>query len=330
MVAGCYYLQAAGGHLDLMGKRQPIDALIEDEATDPGLQKRLELLRDARAFSVTELDLPDNGSYSTFSDLDREFVVWNVMAAGEFSIDARTWCFPVAGCVGYRGYFKEKQARKKARELAADGYDVYVGGATAYSTLGRFDDPVLSTMLVRDDTALVALLFHELAHQELYIKDDTSFNESFATAVEELGISRWLTANGEAGRFDSWQRQQRYTADLTRLALAARDDLEQIYASDLDDDAKRREKAERIAELTTALEARAREAGVEPGNWWREPPLNNARLAGWSAYESFVPGFRALFDDCDSNFRCFYDAARAIGALETPERHARLEALADN
>ena len=327
LLGGCYYLQAARGQLEVLNKRESIDEVIDDPDTPEDLAARLALLRAARDFSISELKLPDNKSYRTFSDLDRDYVVWNVVAAPELSVEARTWCFPVAGCVAYRGYFSEKKAWRKAEALAEDGYDIFVGGATAYSTLGNFNDPVLSTMLRRDDTLLVALLFHELAHQVLYVKGDTSFNESFATAVEELGIERWLDRQGSSAEFDRWKRYKAWSDDLTRIALGARDDLEAVYASDLDDAAKREQKSARLDALTAALLKRADEEGVDASGWWQDQPLNNARLANWSAYESHVPAFRQLFDECEESFECLYSRAGDLAELSPAERAERLEAL---
>jgi predicted aminopeptidase len=326
MLSACYYLQAAEGHLDVMQKREPIAAVIDDPETSDELARRLELLVRARAFSVTELGLPDNDSYRSYSDLGRDYVVWNVVAAPELSVEPRTWCFPVAGCVAYRGYFSEESAWRKAEALQADGYDVFVGGTTAYSTLGKFDDPVLSTMLSRSDTELVALLFHELAHQVLYVKGDTRFNESFASAVEELGIERWLDREGSAEDLERWQKHRAWYADLTRVALEARDDLERIFGSSVDDEEKRTQKAARLERLTADLVERAGAAGIDATGWWQDQPLNNARLASWSAYESYVPAFRQVFLECEEDFRCFYDAAATLAELDDSSRRAELDA----
>ena len=201
-----------------------------------------------------------------------------------------------------------------------------MGGTTAYSTLGKFDDPVLSTMLSRSDTELVALLFHELAHQVLYVRGDTSFNESFASAVEEFGIERWLNLEGTGDDLERWQKYRSWSADLTRIALEARDDLERIFESSLDDDEKRIEKAARLDRLTTDLVERAGEAGIDSAGWWQEQPLNNARLASWSAYESYVPAFRQAFAGCDEDFRCFYEAAASLAELDDAARRAALAA----
>src|ERR1700753_1223482 len=210
---GCgtmYLAQAAGGQIHVLNARKPIDKVVADPKTPDPLRARLVEVRAARAFAVSELHLPDNRSYRTYADIKRPYVVWNVVATPEFSIEPKHWCFPIAGCVAYRGYFKERSARKFAAKLAAQGFDVTVGGVPAYSTLGKFADPVLSTMMRYDDSDLVAIIFHELAHQLLYVKNDTEFNEAFATMVEQAGLERWLEANGRSDSF------QRYRKDSTR------------------------------------------------------------------------------------------------------------------
>lgn len=326
-LTGCYYVQAARGQLEVLNKREPIADVIADPDTPEELARRLSLLADARQFSIDELGLPDNKSYTSYSDLDREYVVWNVIAAPALSIEAKTWCYPVAGCVAYRGYFSKEKAQKKSASLKDQGNDVFVGGATAYSTLGNFNDPVLSTMLKRRDTDLVALLFHELAHQELYVKGDTAFNESFATAVEELGVERWLRSRGREDDYAAWQEYKRYADDVTALALAARRDLEALYDSERGEAEKLAAKAARIEGLTDAINARAREAGVDPTGWWDDQPINNARLAVWSAYESQVPAFRMIFLDCSEDFSCLYARAKEIGELDADARAERLANL---
>jgi len=196
-LTGCYYMQAASGQWEVMRKRQPIAEVIKDSETSPELAARLRLLDEARDFSIEILGLPDNKSYRSYADLERDYVVWNVFAAPEFSLTPKQWCFPVAGCVSYRGYFSKEDALRDSKRLSDDGFDVAVGGVAAYSTLGKFNDPILSTMMRWDDIDLIAVLFHELAHQVVYVKDDSAFNESFATAVEEIGVKLWLETRGE-------------------------------------------------------------------------------------------------------------------------------------
>jgi predicted aminopeptidase len=256
---GCYYVQAARGQFDLMRRRRPVEEVIADATSPEQLRQRLGMVRDARQFAVDELLLPDNGSYRNYADLERDYVVWNVIAAPEFSLDPKLWCYPVAGCVAYRGYFSEASAKKLADDLASQGFDVLVGGVAAYSTLGRFADPVLNTMMRWDDTELVETLFHELAHQKLYIKGDTGFNESFATTVAETGIRRWLSARGGSEILDARDRRRTDYDAVLQLAMAARGKLEALYASDLDVDAMRNAKRQ-------ILEGLARDAGKYDGN----------------------------------------------------------------
>ena len=208
-LCGCYYMQAATGQWQVLRKREPIDEVIASPDTAPELADRLRLVQEARRFSIDELLLPDNDSYRSYADIGREFVLWNVFAAPEFSLQPKAWCFPVAGCVNYRGYFSRDAAYRKSERLAKPGYAVAVGGVAAYSTLGNFNDPVLNTMMSWDDIRLVAVLFHELAHQVLYVQGDSAFNESFATAVEEFGVMRWLEFRGQVEDIDRYRDRRR-------------------------------------------------------------------------------------------------------------------------
>jgi len=308
-ISGCYYMQAARGQLDVMSKREPIDKLIEAPDTPEELAARLRLVSEARQFAIDELLLPDNDSYRSYADLGRDYVVWNVFAAPEFSLDPKTWCFPIAGCVAYRGYFSEDAARRKADQLAEDGLDVAVGGVPAYSTLGRFDDPVLNTMMHWEDADLVATIFHELAHQVLYVKNDSAFNESFATTVEEIGIERWLTSRDQGGDFNDYnERRERREKTMDAIA-AARSDLEKLYASSMAAHEMRRAKETRLAQLANELPAEL------------EIDLNNARLASMSLYQSRVPEFQALYEKCERELRCFYDQASSLQPAESSTPH---------
>jgi len=308
-ISGCYYMQAARGQLDVMSKREPIDKLIEAPDTPEELAARLRLVSEARQFAIDELLLPDNDSYRSYADLGRDYVVWNVFAAPEFSLDPKTWCFPIAGCVAYRGYFSEDAARRKADQLAEDGLDVAVGGVPAYSTLGRFDDPVLNTMMHWEDADLVATIFHELAHQALYVKNDSAFNESFATTVEEIGIERWLTSRDQGGDFNDYnERRERREKTMDAIA-AARSDLEKLYASSMAAHEMRRAKETRLAQLANELPAEL------------EIDLNNARLASMSLYQSRVPEFQALYEKCERELRCFYDQASSLQPAESSTPH---------
>ena len=325
--AGCYYMQAVGGQLELMRKREPIAELLADQTLSPELRRKLELVLDARRFATRELGLPDNDSYRSYADLERDFVVWNVFAAPEFAFDAKTWCFPIVGCVAYRGYFSEEAARALADRLREEGFDVYVGGVPAYSTLGRFDDPVLNTMLRWPDVNLVGTLFHELAHQRLFIRNDTAFNESFASAVAEIGLERWARAHPETIDLAEHRRRERLRQDMTALAATARADLESIYASDADDASRRSLKQSRLERLSADARRLATSRGFPDAGWLR-PPLNNARLLSVILYSDHLPAFLQLFENCREAFDCFYAEAERIGAMDADARAAALEALA--
>jgi len=328
-LSGCYYLQAASGQWQVMRKREPITDVVADAATSAELAERLRLVQVARQFSIDELALPDNDSYRSYADIERDFVVWNVFAAPEFSLQARRWCFPIAGCVSYRGYFSQQAANAEAGRLAGKGFDVAVGGVTAYSTLGNFDDPVLSSMMRWDDLQLVATLFHELAHQVLYVKGDTGFNESFATAVEEFGVRRWLDSRGQTDDMRAYRERRALRQDLMALVAGARRDLRITFAKAVSDEEKRVSKRARLKQLEIAASTRLEQAGRNPAGWLRGE-LNNARLISMTLYEGRLPAFRALLEQCEHDMRCFYDKARELAKQDKVARNAALDALASS
>ena len=252
-LSGCYYTQAARGQIEVMRKREPIDDVISATDTSAELSTRLQLVQEARRFSVDALHLPDNDSYRTYADLQRDYVVWNVFAAPEFSLQPVSWCFPVAGCVNYRGYFAEDKAQEKAQQLKEDGFDVAVGGVAAYSTLGKFSDPILNTMMRWEDSDLIAVMFHELAHQVLYVKGDSGFNESFASAVEEVGLERWLVSRGESQALAAYRDRRKLRYRLMQRVAKARDDLDAIYASLQSEAEMRAAKRQRLDALQRTL-----------------------------------------------------------------------------
>ena len=322
-----YYVQATHGQIEVLSKREPIDEIVASPDTPEELRRRLRLVQDARQYSIDELGLPDNKSYLAYSDLERDYVVWNVFAAPEFSLDAREWCYPIVGCVSYRGYFSEEAANREAEKLRRKGFDVAVGGVPAYSTLGNFNDPVLNTMMRWDDVKLVSTLFHELAHQVLYIKDDTAFNESFATAVEEIGIERWLEANGRPEDMARYRAQKELQRRIVGLVNAARDNLVDYYGRDIDAGAMRELKSVRLQQLAADVRAVLRDAGLNE-NHWLTNDLNNARLLPMALYDGQVPAFLALYAECNAELECLYDTAGKIAKLDTADRQARLDALA--
>lgn len=327
-IEGCYYMQAIRGHSDLMNRRRPVDEVITDEASPVALKSKLELVREARDFAVSELLLPDNDSYRSYADLERDYVVWNVFAAPEFSLQARTWCYPVAGCVAYRGYFSEASARKLGDKLDRQGFDVSVGGVAAYSTLGRFSDPVLNTMMRWSDVDLVATMFHELAHQMLYIKGDSGFNESFATTVAEVGVDRWLHKTGEPDRLHVYKQHKVLRSEMQQLVRMAREELAALYRSTLAEDQKRQRKRDIMDALSAEAQVLIDNDGRGVNNWLKAP-LNNARLVSMNLYEGRVDAFRSILAACQHELACFYERAAQLGDMPDADRNRELDALAD-
>lgn len=329
MLEGCYYVQAVRGHMDLMHRRQPLGKVLSDPTVDQNLKERLTLVQEAREFAVQELLLPDNDSYRSYADLGRDYVVWNVFAAPEFSLQPEQWCFPVAGCVAYRGYFSQEAAREKAAALERDGYDVAVLGVSAYSTLGRFDDPVLNTMLRWSDTQLVATLFHELAHQVLYVKGDTRFNESFATSVSEIGMQRWLSEYGGEAVLAGYRENGRLQNLILDEIDAAKGELTELYAMDLPAGKKRARKKARFEQLSDDLASLM--ASAAPGQPVNLPaPRHNADLVSLALYEGWGAAFSSLYAECERALDCFYRRAREIADLPTEERNVYLVRLQEH
>jgi len=320
-----------------MSKRQPLEKVLASDATDEEIKRKLQLLKDARVFAVAELGLPNNKSYSTFVKTDKRYVTWNVVATPEFSISPKTWCFPVAGCVSYRGYFDEADARAYAKGLDTDGFDTHVGGASAYSTLGWFDDPLLDTMLRGSDIRLTGILFHELAHQLLYIQDDSSFNEAFASFVEQQGVREWLRSEGKEETLPLYEKYLQRQVDFNNLLQQTRRDLISLYMSlepvkDLDAEAREEIRLRKKAVFDTMLERyevlkAERWGGFEGYDNWFAREINNARLISVSTYLKWIPAFKSLFEESGSSFDDFYVQARELSKKPYAERQVELERL---
>ena len=326
VLGGCYLLQAADGEYRLLHARVPLATLIDAPGTQPALRARLEEVRAARDFASRELGLPDNDSYRSYADIGRPFVVWNVVAAPEFSLAPKRWCFPVAGCVAYRGYFHERRARQLALELEARGFDVVVEGVPAYSTLGRFADPVISSMLRYDDDELAATIFHELAHQLIYVKNDSEFNEAFATTVEEAGLRRWLEHQQAAQRIARFHADQQHEAALLALLKPARARLAALYESGAPFGELRAGKQRILGGLAADIGALERRQGVHYPVYdqWIAAGLNNAQLAAVATYYDCVPGFERLLAAENGDLPRFYAAVRALAQAPHATRHAQL------
>jgi predicted aminopeptidase len=331
LLLGCgnagYYAQAVGGHLAVMRAATPIDELLRDPASDPRLKAKLHEVQAIRDFASRELALPENGSYRSYADLGRPYVVWNVFAAPELSLKAKNWCLLMVGCVSYRGYYDQREAEQLAAELRQQGYDTYVAGVPAYSTLGYFDDPLLSTFLRFGTPEVARIVFHELAHQQLFVKDDSLFNESFATALENEGMRRWLAANAAAEQRTAFETQRARKAAFAALMQAYREKFRALYEAD----DSRSVDQQRVAKaaLFAALRRDYAELKSSWGGYAGYDPffasdLNNAKLASLALYNELAPAFEALLAQQNYDLPQFY---RRIARLATLDKAARRELL---
>ena len=339
LLAGCsaidtadYYWKGAAGQMDILSRAKPIDDVI-NASSDAALRQRLMRVQEIRAFAVRELGLPDNASYTRYTDLGRPFVVWNVFAAPELSLKSKQWCFPVAGCVSYRGYFNEQDAKDEAARLKAAGEDVWMSGVPAYSTLGYFDDPVLSTFIRWPETEVARMVFHELAHQVVYVKDDTQFNESFAVTVEEEGVRRWLATQRNPQLDAQFERSERLRAVFRQLITRTRAQLSDVYASGASDLEKRHLKALAFADMRDGYEqAKAGEPGLAGYDRWFAGQAgagpNNASISSVSLYTGQVPAFKVLLTSEGNDLPRFYERIRMLAALAKQERDGTLAAAA--
>ena len=340
LLSGCttmgYYWQSVSGHMQMLNAARPVTDVMADPQTPAALKARLNLSQRIRSFAATELKLPDNASYKRFAELKRSAVVWNVVAAPEFSLTLKTWCFPVAGCVGYRGYFNEADAKLEAEQLKAEGLEVNVYGVPAYSTLGKLSfmgdfgsDPLLSTFINYPEGELARLIFHEMAHQVVYAPDDTMFNESFATAVERLGGQRWLSAYASQIARDDYAALDARRQQFRALTAAARSNLALIYAQN--NSIARINRAQAAPKnivmqkfKSDYAQLRQQWGGYAGYDGW-VARANNASFGAQAAYDELVPGFEALFEAGGKDWQRFYDAARALAELPKNERHQALK-----
>lgn len=333
LASGCsslaYYGQAVSGHLEVMQKSRPIEPMLSDPQTPAPLRERLETALAIRQFASTELALPENGSYHSYADLQRPYVVWNVIATPPLSLQPRQWCFLLVGCLQYRGYYSEADAREFASRLAAHGDDVYVGGATAYSTLGWFDDPVLNTMLHWDDARLAQVIFHELAHQQVFIKNDTAFNEAFADTVGMVGARRWLERHGSDTQLAAYEQQLERHERLLDMIFATREKLASLYAREMADRAKRTRKLAILDEFEDQYwQLRRNEWDNYPlYDRWFAGGLNNAKLAAVVTYRQLVPEFMRLLEATGNDLSRFYERVAALAGCPPAARRHWLKAL---
>jgi len=333
-LSGCealgFYAQAAQGQLELLRAREPINDVLAREATSPLLKKRLQLVEDVRRYAGSELALPVDENFSTYADLDRPYVIWNVFAAPALSVRPLTWCYPIAGCVSYRGYFSQHAAENKAAQLASEGYEVYVGGVRAYSTLGWFDDSVLSTYALQSEASVAGLIFHELAHQVVYVKDDTAFNESFAQSVEQMALQQYFSGRRAAAsdqhEYENYRIGEQRGREFTLLLLATRNELDALFMSGKSDEAKRVEKQQVMDRLATSFQAlKASWNNDDRYDAWMQN-VNNARLATIADYHQWIGAFKVLRRQ-SSSWENFYTRVGQLAQLEKTDREQKLREL---
>ena len=321
-----YYHQAAKGQYAIVRAKKPIETVIDNPESPPLLKNQLQKVIEIREYGRSQLALPIDGSFSSYVDLQRQYVVWNVFAAPNFDVEPKTWCFPLIGCTSYLGWFSESDARVSAQQLKTEGYDTYVAGITAYSTLGWFDDPVLSTYVYRPATHLAALIFHEAAHNLLYIRDDSTFNESFATAVEHEGLRRWLAMNGKPELFERYAIDFKRNQQVIALIIKHRKHLAEIYAQESPIQQLAAQKSEVFRQLKTDYQLLKNDwTGYRNFDGWFNQNLNNAHLDSVSTYYRWLPAFQQILWENGNDLKAFYKECRQLGKLPKDARNQILE-----
>jgi len=316
-----YYMDLMAGHSELLEQQKPVSEILADRNTKLKLRKMLEASQNIRNFASKSLDLPNNDSYRMYADLKRKYAVWNVVAAKEFSIQPKKWCFLFVGCLSYRGYFSKTDAIAYANELKKEGYDVYVAGAKAYSTLGWFDDPLLNTMMVKSEAYRAEIIFHELAHQVVYIDNDSAFNEAFATTVEEEGIRRWLLDKGQSEQYQTYLLDKKRDSQLNQLLQATREKLNQLYKSKKSEEDKRREKKQIFAIMQKKYSQLKKSwKGYNAYDTWMSQELNNSHLLLIATYHDLVPIFKKILKEQNNKLADFYVAVKKFGELDKEVR----------
>ena len=329
-LAGCgeigYYFQCAKGQINLLQRAEPIEQLLDDSTLTPDLRDRLQLVQQIRDFASTELLLPDNDSYRSYADIERPYVVWNIVATDEFSLQPQQWCFPVAGCVSYRGYFNQEDAEKLATQLRQENKDVNLYGVQAYSTLNWFSDPVLNTFINCSETRLAGLIFHELAHQLIYVKGDSAFNEAFAVTVQMEGIHRWLKQQNNPQDWDKYLHSRKQLKTFHQLLFDTRDQLFALYTQDQLSDQQKRLQKELIFTATQQRYTELQSHGELDQRFdrWMNKGLNNARLAAIATYYDLLPGFQQLLISHNHNLTTFYQQVEKLTEESHQDRHAAL------
>lgn len=329
-LSGCssltYYSEILNGHFELLDKQRPVKEVIQDKALKPELRDALIISQEMRDFASQELLLPSNDSYRSYADIGREYAVWNVIATEEFSVKSKQWCFVFVGCLNYRGYFSKVAAEKYANELQQQGYDTHVAGAKAYSTLGWFNDPLLNTMMFKSEALRAGIIFHELAHQKVYIDDDSAFNEAFATTVEREGVKRWFMKQHDPDKFANYLQSKQRDVEFNQLLRQTRQELSALYQQQIPVTEKRLSKQKIFAELKLKYAVLKKSWDDYIGyDKWMAQNLNNAHLSLLATYHELVPVFEKIMEEQQGDLASFYQRIATIGELETEQRRKALE-----
>jgi predicted aminopeptidase len=325
MLPGCpsfgFYTQAIHGQYKILMSRQPIDEMLASPDTPDDLKEKLIMAKDIRNFAVETLKLPGQGHYLTYVDVKRPYVVWAVFAAPKYSMKPKTWCYPIVGCAIYRGYFSKQNADEYAHQLNGQGYDVYVSGVKAYSTLGYFDDPILSTFIDQGKTRLAALIFHELAHQIFYVKDDSTFNESFAYTVEMEGLRRWFNKKNDPPAYSKYLTTRNRQKQFVQLILKYQQKLERMYKKEIPVLEKKHQKEQLFNQLRAEYQSlKNKWNGFSGYDKWFKNDLNNAKIVTVSAYNDFVPAFLKILESESHDLERFYDRCKELAEKPSKER----------
>lgn len=320
-----YYMDLMAGHSELLEQQKPVKEILAENEIKPKLRNLLKMSQEMRDFASKKLHLPENDSYRTYADLKRPYAVWNVVAAKEFSVKPKKWCFLFVGCLSYKGYFLKQEATAYANELKKEGFDVYVAGANAYSTLGWFDDPLLNTMMYKSEARRAGIIFHELAHQVVYIDNDSAFNEAFATAVEQEGIRRWMKKKGESDQYEKYLRNKKRDSQLNQLLQETRDNLKKLYKTKISDKEKRLAKKEEFALMQKKYQKLKKSwGGYNVYDKWMNEGLNNSHLLLIATYHDLVPTFNAMLKNESYDLKKFYIAVEQYGKLDKEKRTQKL------
>lgn len=322
VLSGCaslnYYSQSIQGQFEVIKKRQNINAILQENAISDVLRNKLNTALVLRNFSVQHLGLPQNNSYLSYANLERDYVIWNIFANAEFSLKPLNWCYLIVGCLSYRGYFSKSDAQQHAIELEQQGYDVYLGGVSAYSTLGWFDDPVLNTMLRWSDVRLATVMFHELAHQQLYIKNDTEFNESYADAVAHIGVTKWLESNPRL--LKEYEQSQQHERQFVNLIMHYKSKLNEVYQSKKSDDEKRNLKQELLKKMNDDYLILSKPWSKNIYKTWFSTDINNAKLAAIVTYRKYVPDFLDIYQKLQHDLTKFYSFNKSLSNCKPMKR----------